>query len=47
MKRMKILTCTLATLAMVMSTYIPLRVQATFMGTISKDRPWELNVVNK
>src|SRR5205823_2279622 len=45
MKRiMKTLSCTLAAFAMVMSTYIP--AHATFMGTISRERPWEFVVVN-
>lgn len=44
MKRMKILTCTLAALAMVMSTYIPAR--AEFFGTFQSNQPWILQLAN-
>ncbi|HEU4390990.1 MAG TPA: hypothetical protein VFV34_24505 [Blastocatellia bacterium] len=44
MSRMKILVCTFATLAMVMSTYIP--AQAEFLETFHRNQPWVLQLAS-
>lgn len=44
MKNTRRLTCALATLAIVMCTYVPTR--AEYLGTLSQDQDWTIEITN-